>query len=133
MSRGSSSVRTVGRFSGGLIQTSAAGVSGLGTPWTNRSGWRAWAAASTEARVSRAAVAWPVCTTAGVSRPIPEWQCSSLCQRKNPRQKSSPWKVTGEAVWEVGPVLQRLELALGEGVVVADMGSAVGLGHAKCG
>ena len=35
--------------------------------------------------------------------------------------------VAGEAVWEVGPVLQRLELALGEGVVVADMGSAVGL------
>ena len=33
---------------------------------------------------------WPVCTTAGVSRPIQEWQCSSLCQRKNPRQKSSP-------------------------------------------
>ena len=91
MSRGSSSVRTVGRFSGGLIQTSAAGVSGLGTPRTNRFGWRAWAAASTEARASRAAVAWPVCTTAGVRSPIPQWQCSSLCQRKNPRQKSSPW------------------------------------------
>ncbi len=41
--------------------------------------------------------------------------------------------MTGEAVWEVGPVLQRLELALGEGVVVTDMGSAMGLGHAKCG
>ena len=73
-------------------------------------------------------LAWPVCTTAGVSRPIQEWQCSSLCQRKNPRQKSSPWKVPGEAVWEVGPVLERLELALGEGVVGTDMGSAVGLG-----
>ena len=34
-------------------------------------------------------MAWPVCTTAGVRSPIPEWQCSSLCQRKNPRQKSS--------------------------------------------
>ena len=64
---------------------------------------------------------------------MPQWQCSSLCQRKNPRQKSSPWKVAGEAVWEVGPVLQGLELALGEWVVVTDMGSAVGLGHAKGG
>jgi hypothetical protein len=35
--------------------------------------------------------------------------------------------VAGEAVWEVGPVLQRLELTLGEGVVVTDMGSAVDL------
>ena len=41
MSLGSSSVRIVGRFSGGLIQTSAAGVSFLGTHRTNRSGWRA--------------------------------------------------------------------------------------------
>jgi len=41
--------------------------------------------------------------------------------------------LTGEAVWKVGPVLQCLELALGEGVVVADVRSAVGLGHAKGG
>jgi len=60
-------------------------------------------------------------------------QCSSLCQRKNPRPEVESMVMTGEAVREVGPVLQRLELALGEGVVFADMGSAVGLGHAKCG
>ena len=39
--------------------------------------------------------------------------------------------LTGEAVWEVGPVLKRLELALGEWVVVTDMGSAVGLGSGQ--
>ncbi len=39
----------------------------------------------------------------------------------------------GEPVREVGAVLEGLELTLGEGVVVADVGSAVRLGHAKGG
>lgn len=36
-----------------------------------------------------------------------------------------------EAPGETGPVLQRLELAFREGIIVGDMGSAVGLGHAQ--
>ena len=41
--------------------------------------------------------------------------------------------LTGEAVWKVGPVLKRLELALREWVIVTDVRSAVGLGRAKGG
>ena len=52
---------------------------------------------------------------------------------KEPAAEVESVVVAGEAVWEVGPVLQRLELALGEGVVVTDVRSAVGLGHAKGG
>ena len=50
---------------------------------------------------------------------------------KEPAAEVESVVLTGEAVWEVGPVLQRLELALGEGVVVNDMGSAVGLGSGQ--
>ena len=38
-----------------------------------------------------------------------------------------------EALREVGPVLEGLELRLREGVVVRDMGPAVRLGHAEIG
>ena len=41
--------------------------------------------------------------------------------------------IADESVWEVGPVLEGLELAFGEGVVVADVGSAVRLGDAEGG
>jgi|GEM_PF-3542962 len=84
------SVRTCGLFSGGLIQTSAAGSSGRGAPRTNLSGCWACAAASTLARARRAAVASPAWTTAWVRSPMPQWQCSSLYQRKNLWQKSRP-------------------------------------------
>src|SRR6266446_1549369 len=36
-----------------------------------------------------------------------------------------------EAVWEAGPVLHGLELGFGEGIVVGDLGTAVGLDHSE--
>ncbi len=41
--------------------------------------------------------------------------------------------IAGESVWEVRPVHEGLELALGVGIVVADVGSAMRFGHADRG
>jgi hypothetical protein len=38
-----------------------------------------------------------------------------------------------EPLWEVGPVLEGLELSLGKGAVVGDMRPAVGLRHTEVG
>ena len=46
---------------------------------------------------------------------------------KEPAAEVEAVVLTGEAVWKVGPVLKRLELALREWVVVTDVRSAVGL------
>ena len=66
-------------------------------------------------------------------RPSPLWWCSSLYQAKNALAVRAGGLDRGEPAGEVGPVLQGLELGLGERVVVGDVRAGVGLGDAEVG
>ena len=80
---------------------------------------------STRCRASRIVAARPSCTAAGVISPMPEWRCSPLYQEKNVWQKTRASSRLPKRAREVRAVLQRLELGLGERVIVAGIGPAV--------
>ena len=64
---------------------------------------------------------------------IPACRCSVLYQGKNERQKVVATATSSNRPGEAGVVLQGLELRLGEGVVVADLGAAERAGHPEVG
>ena len=64
---------------------------------------------------------------------MPEWRWSSLYPAEELLAVAVGVLETAETGGEVGPILEGPELALGVRVVVADVGSRVGLGDAEVG
>jgi hypothetical protein len=64
---------------------------------------------------------------------IPEWRCASLYHGKKIWQWARASAMAPKHSGEGGSVLQGLEVRLAEGVVIAGVGSAVGLGDPQVG
>ena len=64
---------------------------------------------------------------------MPLWWCSCVVPGEEGPAERAGVLERAEAVGELGPVLEGLELGLGEGVVVGDVRPAVGLGDAEVG
>ena len=120
-------------MSGLLIQAAVGSSGGTGGLRTNRSGCRGVGGVEDAGAAAWSCFAWPWWTAAGVIRPIPEWRWSWLYQSKNVAAERAGVLDVVEAVGELGPVLQRLEVRLASRGCRSRCRARVCLGDAEVG
>jgi len=116
-----------------LIQTSVGAAAGVGRPAGNRSGWVAYAVASTAARSATRCWAKPKCTSWGREQPETAMVMFGIVSGEEDVPVGPRVLDRAEPAQERQPVLEGLELRLRERVVVGHVGARMRLAHAQIG